>query len=115
MDALVQSDLFLTIIGVSQIIIAVFLIFILGLAVKIFSDVSYIIGRVKEETDEVIADIGEIRREVKSTTGAVVSYLTAVVSATGVKKALGLLSGFFEQKSESKKKTRKTRSKKSQS
>lgn len=109
MESIVNSDFFLLVLGMSQIFIAVFLIFLLGILVKIFSDISYIVGRIKKETDEVVEDVSFLRKEVRSIVKSTSGYLKVFVSASGIKKAVGLLSGFMEKKEEPKK-TRKTAS-----
>ncbi len=111
MESIVNSDFFLLVLGMSQIFIAVFLVFLLGLMVKIFSDISYIVGRVKKETDEVVEDISFIRKEAKSIVRSTSAYLKVFVSASGIKKAIGLLSRFMDKKAEPKR-TKKATNKK---
>jgi len=106
MESLVYSDFFLLVLGLSQIFIAVFLIFILGLLIKIFSDVSDIIKKIKRETDEVIEDVSHLRHELKGTIKSTSGYLKVLISATGVRKIISLLSGFMEKEEKPKKKRR---------
>ena len=91
MNTLAQSDLFVSLSGLALITIAVFLIFVLGLLIKILSDVSGVVDRVKNEADEFVGDIATIRGEVKGLMRTVNVYISALLTANGVKQIISLV------------------------
>ncbi len=97
MTNLAQSDLFINFVGVAQIFLFVFSVFVLGLLVKILSDISQISGRVKRESAELLTDMADIRTEAKEVVKAVISYTATFISAAGVRKFAGLMAGILEQ------------------
>ncbi|MEX0918781.1 MAG: hypothetical protein WDZ85_02320 [Candidatus Paceibacterota bacterium] len=97
MTTLHQSDFFINFLGVSQIFIAVFLVFILALLVKILSDIAFLTRRFKREVKETAADLAEIRSEAKDTIKSLVAYVATFIGAVGVRRAMGFLAGWLEQ------------------
>lgn len=115
MEIFTQSDVFIVLVGTSQIIIVVFLVFTLALIVKILSDVSYITGRIKSEADEIFTDIGKVKKEAKMAAQAILTYLATLAKVSGIKKAVGILGGLSKtktkvkpEKKQNKKRTTKT-------
>lgn len=65
MENLIKADIFFVITSVSVIIFTIGLIIILFYVIRILKNADHISTRVKEESDNVIEDIGILRREVK--------------------------------------------------
>lgn len=110
MDSLIQSDIFLGVVGVSLITIAVFMIFVLGLLIKILSDLSLAVDRVKKETDQFVGDMSAIRSEIKNTVKTFNVYVSALLTANGLKQFMSFLAGTIgSSRTKDKKKSRRVK------
>ena len=91
MNNLIQADLFAFILSLAQIIIAVFGIFILGLLIKILSDINDVTHRTKTEINEAFHDLSTVRGEAKKAAGALIKSMAVLVSAVGVNKIVSFI------------------------
>lgn len=65
MDTLIQADIFFFITSIAVILVAILVIVLLAYGVKIARTVSSIATTIKEESENVIEDIAELRGRVK--------------------------------------------------
>ncbi len=90
MDSLIQSEIFQGLVGLSFIVMAVFAVFILGLSIKVLSDLSQIINKIKKETDDLTNDLGVIKGEIKGLLRSVGTYFSVLLTADGLKQVLAM-------------------------
>ncbi|MEO8637313.1 MAG: hypothetical protein ABI430_00225 [Candidatus Taylorbacteria bacterium] len=65
MDSLIHADIFFFITTIAVILLTLGLIVALVYAIRILKSVDHISTKVKEESDRVIEDLGELRSNVK--------------------------------------------------
>lgn len=109
MNNFIQVDSFVFILGLAQIIIAVFGIFILGLLIKILSDINDVTNRAKTEINEAFQDLSAVRGEAKKAADTIIKSLTLLVGAIGVKKIVSFIEQIVSDSTKTKKASRPKR------
>ena len=97
MNNLIQTDTFILILGVAQITLAVFAVFVLGLLIKIFSDISEMTGRAKTEIKGAFSDFSTMRLELKKIAATLIKTFAVFASTVGVKKMMAFLENWVSK------------------
>ncbi len=66
MENIAKSDMFFFVTTIAVIIVTLVLVVALAYVIRIASDIKYIAGKAKQETDEIVDDIKNARETLKS-------------------------------------------------
>lgn len=109
MSQIVNSDFFIFIAGMADILIAVFLVIILALFIKIVNDVRQTVQTVKEEIDELTDDLNEVREDAKKRAKTAMAYLEVAAGSLTLRKVLGTLGNFITKRTSNTKRNKKSK------
>ena len=65
MDTLVQADIFFFITTIAIVVVTIAILIALFFFIQILRDVRYTSKRIREETDKIVSDVGDLREFVK--------------------------------------------------
>jgi hypothetical protein len=97
MDQLVKADIFFFITTLAVVVASIVLTIAFVFVIQILRDVRYIIKRVRKETDEILADVSDVRIFVKK----------EVKQALDIKEMVSGIMGMFAKKKRSQKTIKK--------
>lgn len=98
LDTTIHADIFFFITSISVILLTILLIIIFAYVVKITQSVSYIVNKIKRESDNVAEDIADLREKVKEE-GVKVSAFWKYVTGFFLNKAVEKFGSKFSAKS----------------
>ncbi|MES2409378.1 MAG: hypothetical protein V4509_03700 [Patescibacteria group bacterium] len=78
MENIAKSDMFFFVTTIAVIIVTLVLVVALAYVIRIASDIKYIAGKAKQETDEIVDDIKNARETLKSKGKAIATILSSL-------------------------------------